>query len=192
MNIYSGTLILEQLMKLGGIKMVVIKIENKKGKELGALKINRTPEMNIDYETKNVEYVDESFDNIFGSNDDMISIRVNESQTFSSMNYINVSEVPDNCKDLVLELSAYNQLLEHYENRYLYDCYILIANYFGHIDYAKEFGYNKTHDEICLILFQNLLASFDAHNEKPNPFLDFVNRMRNKIDWSLQQRGYGR
>ena len=179
MNIYSGTLILEQLMKLGGIKMVVIQIENKKGKELGA-------------ETKNVEYVDESFDNIFGSNDDMISIRVNESQTFSSMNYINVSEVPDNCKDLVLELSAYNQLLEHYENRYLYDCYILIANYFGHIDYAKEFGYNKTHDEICLILFQNLLASFDAHNEKPNPFLDFVNRMRNKIDWSLQQRGYGR
>ena len=160
MNIYSGTLILKQHMKLGGIRMVVIQIENKKGKELGALKINRTPEMNIDYETKNVEYVDESFDNIFGSNDDMISIRVNESQTFSSMD---------------------KTFTVGYDNKK-----------YSEIDYAKEFGYNKTHDEICLILFQNLLASFDAHNEKPNPFLDFVNRMRNKIGWSLQQRGYGR
>lgn len=172
--------------------MVVIELKNRNGnKSLGAMRINRSPKMNIECETTNdIEFVDESFDNIFGSNDDMMDIRLDKSTAFESLNYINVSEVPDECKDLVLELSAYNKLLEHYQDRYLYDCYILIANYFGHIDYGQEFGYFKTHDEICLILFQNLLASFDRHNEKPNPFLDFVNRMRNKISFSLQQRGY--
>ena len=172
--------------------MVVIQIENEKGNSIGALRVFKTPEDDLDVECKGLSLADMEFDDIFGTNDEKIRVMLNESQTFSSMNYINVSEVPDNCKDLVLELSAYNQLLEHYENRYLYDCYILIANYFGHIDYGVEFGYWKSHDEICLILFQNLLASLDVHNEKPNPFLDFVNRMRNKIGWSLQQRGYGR
>lgn len=170
--------------------MFVVEIENEKGNSIGALRIFKTPEDNLDVECKGLSLADMEFDDIFGTNDEKVRVMLNESPTFQSNNYINVGGVKDDCRNLVLELSAYDALLRHYHDRQLYDCHVLIENYFGHIDYGVEFGYWKSHDEICLILYQNLLASFDVNCDGNNPFTDFVNRMRNKILMALKQRNY--
>lgn len=168
--------------------MVVVEIENDAGYTLGAIRIeenNQDGEVEVENKTDNISICDYDFDNIFDTNDEKIRISINDSKTFRTSNYENVGHIPKECKQLVKEYNSYKILLEYFKNEMYYDCYIIIANYFGHINYGSQFGYFKTHDEICKILFECLLSSLDKNNSDDR-FENFVNRMMRKIIWNLE------
>ena len=85
------------------------------------------------------------------------------------------------------ELSAYKALKESYLEGAYNNCCTLIKYYFGHIDYAKEFGYCKTHGEIGFILFTNLLYSIESGKDS---FINFIDSMINKIEWNLENKEF--
>lgn len=166
--------------------MVVISIEDSMGqRNLGAIKINDNG--NGEYKETdaiNMDLADVEFDEFFDTNEFQLRIWLNKSTAFRTMNHENVGHVPEECKELMKEYNSYKALLKYYKQQNYYNCYIMIANYFGHIDYWNEFGYLKTHDEICCILFECLLSSLSIkHNN--NRFENFVTRMMKKIEYNL-------
>lgn len=167
--------------------MVVISIEDANGqRNLGAIKVHDDGDGEFkDVETLNMSFADVEFDEFFDSNEFQLRIWLDKSTAFRSMNHDSVGHVPDECKQLVKEYNSYKALLKYFKKQAYYDCYIMIANYFGHIDYWAEFGYLKTHDEICCILFECLLSSLDPQHANDR-FEDFVNRMMKKIEWNLK------
>lgn len=87
-------------------------------------------------------------------------------------------------KNLMQELKSYEALLKSFRVGDYYNCHILIFNYFGHIDYGNEFGYFKSHEEICYILSQNLCAQLtEGHSDS---FTNFIERQIAKIKWNLK------
>lgn len=104
---------------------------------------------------------------------------------FRSANYIGFYHENDNVKGLVQELASYRRLLESYDEGDYYNCGVLIENYFGHIDYWKEFGYDKTHAEIVSILHTNLLSEISGNTA--NSFTSFCEREINKIIYTLKE-----
>lgn len=169
--------------------MVVIKIEDANGhKTLGSIRVEDDETgMFENVETNNIEFDVETgveFDDTFSSNDFQLRVFLQTSSAFNTLNHDNVGHVPKKCQQLVKEYNSYKWLLKYYYDKNYYDCFILIKNYFGHIDYWAEFGYMKTHDEICCILFECLLSSLQYDNDR---FEDFVNRMMKKITWNLKE-----
>lgn len=137
---------------------------------LGEIKINKEGEIiEKDGKILSAKYPD----------DDTIEVKLYMKEPFRSGNH-------ESCvTPMEQELGAYNALKKSYKKGNYYDCGVLIANYFGHIDYGKEFGYSKTHEEICLILYETLLASLmEGHK---NSFIDFVDDMVGKIEYSLNK-----
>ena len=117
----------------------------------------------------------------------MAKIYIKDCKTFSTLNHDNVGHVPKECRQLVKEYNSYKALLKYYHEKDYYDCHIMIANYFGHISYGKEFGYFKSHDEIVLILFELLLSSLTEGHDIEG-FEKFVIRMMNKIKWNCEHK----
>lgn len=150
---------------------MIIEIENVKGRKIG----------NIDTEKREVAgsiKVDEIFDDGYGEPIG-VNIRVNSSSAFNTMNH-------KSCvTPIEQELDAYQALKKSYEQKNYYDCSVLINNYFGHIDYTLVLNLDKTHDEICLILYECLLSSLQNDNSR---FIDFVDLMIGKIEWNLENR----
>lgn len=167
--------------------MVVISIEDSMGqRQLGAIRLNDDGSGEFDdTKTENMDFVDVEFDDNFGTNEFQLRVWLEKSTAFKTNNHENVAHVPDECRQLVKEYNSYKALLKYFKEEKYYDCYIMIAYYFGHIDYWNEFGYLKTHDEICCILFESLLSSLDPQHDS-NRFEDFVTRMMNKIKWNLK------
>lgn len=169
--------------------MVVISIEDGNGhKHLGAIRVNDdgTGYFN-DTQTQNMSFADVEFDDNFDTNDFQLRLFLEKSTAFNSLNHDNVGHIPEECKDLVKEYNSYKWVLKYFKEEKYYDCFILIKNYFGHIDYWAEFGYMKTHDEICCILFETLLSSLDKNHDNDR-FEDFTNRMMNKIKHELKYK----
>ena len=183
---------------------MIIEIENNKnGEQIGAIQFDlceKYGDFVIENMIGNVNFLDEDLDDIFDTNDTKIRIGIEPQyktiSPFMSLNYEtlkgNILKLNENGKGLVKELNSYCAILKWY-NKKLYDqAGILIENYLGHIDYGKEFGYFKTHEEICMILYQNLLRSisFNKYNEAEQKecFRNFCNRQINKIRWNLENK----
>lgn len=167
--------------------MPVVEIRNDKGYRLGAIRfeIDENNEIEINETSNNIRFNGYSFDKNFDTNEDQINIEIKNSKTFSSGNYENVGHIPDECQSLVKEYNSYDVLLKYFKQKKYYDCYIIIANYMGHIDYCKEFSYNKSHDDIVKILFESLLSSLDP-NHKNDRFEKFILSMQKHIIWNLE------
>lgn len=137
---------------------------------------------------------DIDYDDIFDTADDYkVRIDIDEYidrlegklNPFRNANYIGFYHENDNVKGLVQELASYRRLLESYDEGDYYNCGVLIENYFGHIDYWEEFGYNKTHAEIVSILHINLLSEISGNTA--NSFTSFCEREINKIIYTLKE-----
>lgn len=160
---------------------MIIEIENDYGETIGSVNINafddKLNDINIREVRGDISIHDIDFDDIYDTNERKIRIGLNQDTTFKSLNH-------ESCvSPLEQELSAYKALKKSYLNGDYNNCSTLINYYFGHIDYGIEFGYNKTHGEICLILYNNLLYSIQHES---NHFIDFVDRMIGKIEWNLK------
>lgn len=168
---------------------MIIEIENDLGLRLGAIRFEEIDEYGeeivIHDITKNLSVADIEFDDIFDTNERKIRLQIEDSKIFSTRNYYNVGDVPEECRDLVKELNSYSVALKWYNRKNYHDCYIIIENYFGHIDYGKEFGYFKTHEDICQILLRNLTFSISKDGNKDS-FTDFCQSMMRKIIWNLE------
>ena len=173
---------------------MILRIKNENGYYLGGIRIT---ENNIDGEvevydkTDNISIDNYSFDDIFNTNDEQITIKIKDDKIWGSSNYENVAGVPEEYKHLIKELNSYCAVLRHYHNKNYSNCFILIENYFGHINYGKEFGYFKTHNEICKILLKNLLYSLNDNTEyddvdRKESFERFCNSQINHILWNLE------
>lgn len=173
---------------------MIIEVEDlNKGKTIGAIRYSEfdeyegTDEIIIKETSGNLEYIDIDFDDIFNSNEEKIRVGINTDH-FLTLNYETIINIPDNCKNLIKELNSYCALLKHYYDNNYRDVWVLIQNYFGHIDYGEEFGYFKTHDEICDILLYNFFISHEKEFE--THFEDFCNRQITKIKYNLKEKGY--
>ena len=160
---------------------MIIEIENDYGETIGSANINAFDDKLNDIDIKEVRggisIRDIDFDDIYDTNERKIRIGLNQDTTFKSLNH-------ESCvSPLEQELSAYKALKKSYLNGDYNNCSTLINYYFGHIDYGIEFGYNKSHGEICLILYNNLLYSIQHDS---NHFIDFIDRMIGKIEWNLE------
>lgn len=163
---------------------MIFEIENEKGFYVGALHIYEFDEeesgLKVIDKKGNISIADVEYDDIFDTNEEKVRIQIEESSAFSSNNH-------ESCKiPLEQELGAYLALKEYYLKGEYYYCSVIINNYLGHVDYGKEFGYNKTHDEICLILYQTLLTSLEKDSDK-NSFLSFVNHRIGDIRYNLKR-----
>lgn len=170
--------------------MVVLNIENNNGYRLGAIRLtenNEDGEIEIKEIEDNIQLENITFDYIFDTNEQEVTVSIKNTRTFGSHNHDNVGAIPEECKQLVKEYNSYKVLLDYYNNYEYYDCYIIIANYMGHINYGTEFGYFKTHEDICKILFESLLSSLDPRHNKDR-FVDFIERMMRKIVWNLEHK----
>lgn len=126
-------------------------------------------------------------DDYFDTNDERLILEINQKRKdhFLTVNYETIrGKTPKECIPLIKELNSYCALLRHYYNNNYRDVWVLIQNYFGHIDYGKEFGYFKTHDEICDILLYNFFISHEKEFE--THFEDFCKRQIGKIRWNLE------
>ena len=113
--------------------------------------------------------------------DNIIRVSLEDSTAFESLNH-------ESCvTPLEQELGAYKALKKSFLRGTYRDCSTLIRYYFGHISYGAEFGYCKTHDEICLILYETLLYSIETGKSS---FIDFVDRMIAKIEWNLEHQDF--
>lgn len=173
---------------------MIIEIENEE-KTIGAI---RATENNMNGEVEVIEcegdisIADIDFDDIFDTNEEKIRIQMDlEYPTINKSigvhrtgNVVGFYHKNDHVKGLMQELKSYEHLLNSFNKEDYYNCSVLIYNYFGHIDYAYEFGYVKTHDEICYILNTNLCAQLT--NGHKTPFTNFVERQIAKIKWNLE------
>lgn len=169
---------------------MIVEIRNNSGMRLGAVRFVEVDEYGDEFVIQNINNsnnirISDGFDDIFDTNDRKLQIQIEDSKLFNTSNYYNVGDVPAECRDLVKELNSYSVALKWFHRENYNDCYIIIENYFGHIDYGKEFGYFKTHEEICQILLRNLTYSL-SKNGNPESFEDFCNRMMQKIIWNLK------
>ena len=161
-----------------------INIKNSKYRDIGSVNISedeldeyiyttdgdvKVIECNFEY--LNDKYVDEEKE---------ITIVVDDSP-FESLNHASC------VSPLEQELDAYEYLKKYYLEGKYNDCCTLIKYYFGHVDYAKEFGYCKSHGEIGFILFTNLLYSIETGGSS---FIDFVDGMIRKINWNLENKDF--
>lgn len=167
---------------------MIIEIEDTKGYYIGAMHVEEFNEeingIKIVDKKGDISIADIEFDDIFDSNEEKIRIQIEKSSAFRSSNH-------ESCKiPLEQELGAYLALKEHYLKGEYYYCSVMINNYFGHVNYGKEFGYGKTHDEICLILYQTLLTSLEKNseiNDNKSSFLSFVNNRIKDIRYNLRK-----
>lgn len=176
--------------------MVVIAIE-RNDETVGAIlwtECDEEGEMQFWETVGDICFRDYDFDDIFDTNEFKIRLDIDEyinrlerkSNPFRSANYIGFHHENDNVKGLVQELASYRRLLESYDEGDYYNCSVLIENYFGHVDYWKEFGYNKTHAEIVSILHTNLLSEISGNTA--NSFTSFCERQINKIICVLKEK----
>lgn len=162
---------------------MIIEIKNNKERRVGSINVyefdGETNDMLINEVRGDICVEDDGFDDIYHTNDRKLEITL-ETSPFGSQNHAScVSPIEQ-------ELSAYKALKKSFLEGHYNNCSVLINYYFGHIDYCKEFGYNKTHGEICLILYTNLLFSLESGK---NSFIDFIDSMIGKIEWNLEHRG---
>lgn len=160
---------------------MIIEVEDNYGKTIGSVHVNsfndELNDISVEEVRGNISVNDIDFDDIYDTNKRKVRVSLNQDTTFKSLNH-------ESCvSPLEQELGAYNALKKSYLNGNYNDCATLINYYFGHIDYSVEFGYNKSHGEICLILYTNLLYSIQHES---NHFIDFVDRMIGKIEWNLE------
>lgn len=159
-----------------------INVNSNKGRNIGFVQIcenecdegTYTTHGDVKVSKCNFKYLEEDIWDI----EKEISIVVNDSP-FESLNHASC------VSPLEQELSAYKALKESYLEGAYNNCCTLIKYYFGHIDYAKEFGYCKTHGEIGFILFTNLLYSIESGKDS---FINFIDSMISKINWNLEHK----
>ena len=152
-----------------------IDIKDCKGRFYGRLQIDEENEMEIIDCTDDLTY---DYDYRYPDEYEReIEIELRKSTAFSSQNLITAT---GDKKKLEQELATYKAIKKAYEEKDYRECNTLIAYYLGHIDYGEAFGYYKTHDEICLILYTNLLYSLTDYATK-DTFIDFVDRMITKF-----------
>lgn len=177
--------------------MVVIEIEDNDGSSIGAFRVveeNNKTEI-TDFKDhlligKNISYADSDEDYFFDTDDELIRIQLiceedsKIKNPYRSANYIGFYHENDEVIGLVQELASYRRLLKSFDEGDYYNCGVLIENYFGHIDYWYQFGYNKTHAEIVSILHTNLLSEISGNTA--NSFTSFCERQINKIIGSLE------
>jgi len=168
---------------------MIIKIENDMGYDIGEIELYETDEDGFD-----TIAVGESTANTISVADidcDSIRLQIKQRDCFHTRNHSDVGDIPEECKDLVKELNSYIFIERYYKKQRYQDCFIMIQNYLGHINYGAEFGYFKTHDEICQILISNLLYSLSDYGyediTKDESFLNFCNRMMNHIIRNLEK-----
>ena len=134
-RLWCNILNITSFIYVGDIMNEVIEIESYDGSTLGYIDVDMNDEVKVSGKLSLAD-VDEN-------------IRVQlekELSPFMSLNY-------ESCVNpLEQELASYEALKKHFLDKNYYDCGILIKYYFGHIDYGVEFGYFKSHAEICLIL----------------------------------------
>lgn len=161
-----------------------INVNNSKGRNIGFVQISEDECDKHTYTTHGDVMVSKcNFEHLEDDKLDIekeISIVVDDSP-FESLNHASC------VFPLEQELSAYKALKESYLEGAYNNCCTLIKYYFGHIDYAKEFGYCKTHGEIGFILFTNLLYSIESGKDS---FINFVDSMINKIEWNLEKKEF--
>lgn len=159
-----------------------IDINNSKGHNIGFVQISEDELDKYTYTTNGDLMVlkcnFESLTDDYLDTEKEISIVV-EGSPFESLNHASCAS------PLEQELSSYKALKESFLKGQYNNCCTLIKYYFGHIDYAKEFGYCKTHGEIGFILFTNLLYSIETGKDS---FIDFVDSMISKINWNLKHK----
>lgn len=163
---------------------MIIEVLNNKNRRIGSVNVyefdDEVNDMNVLEIRGDIDVNDSGFDDIYDTNDRKLQISV-EASPFDSMNH-------ESCvSPLEQELGAYKALKKSYLNGNYNDCSTLINYYFGHIDYGIEFDYDKSHGEICLILYNNLLYSIQHDS---NHFIDFINRMIGKIEWNLEHKEF--
>lgn len=164
---------------------MILEIENNFGHQLGAVHVveNGPHGIEVINSCGDLSIADYDFDDIFDTNDKKIRIQLDRtpSTAFRSGNH-------ESCvSPLEQELGAYKALLKSFQRKDYYDCAVLIINYFGHIDYGCEFGYFKTHDEICNILFTTLLTQLSEDYDS-KAFENFVHSMINKCEYNLEKK----
>ena len=174
---------------------MIVEIEDYNGNTIGAI---RATENNTNGEVEVIEYegdisiADIDFDDIFDTNEEQIKVQMDLQHltikkpigVHRTGNVVGFHHKNKHVKGLMQELKSYEHLLESFNKEDYYNCSVLIYNYFGHIDYAYEFGYVKTHDEICYILNTNLCA--ELTNGHKTPFTNFVKRQIAKIKYNLE------
>ena len=159
---------------------MIIEVVNKKHNRIGSLKIDESRNLITADVCGKIDIDDNDFDDIYDTNDRKLQIAL-ETSPFDSLNHASC------VSPLEQELSAYKELKKSFlEGRYN-NCSVLINYYFGHIDYGREFSYYKTHGEICLILYTNLLFSLESGKDS---FINFVNDMIGKIEWNLEHKEF--
>ena len=159
-------------------------MSNKKHKRIGSVQMyefdDEVNDMNVVKTNGDIDVLTDGFDDIYDTNDRKLQIIV-EASPFESLNH-------ESCvSPLEQELGAYKALKKAFLDKNYNDCCTLIKYYFGHIDYDREFGYYKTHGEICLILFTNLLWSIQSEADS---FIKFVDQMIGKIEWNLENKEF--
>lgn len=161
-----------------------INVMNSKCRNIGFVNISEEEFDEYTYTTNgdvkvakcNFEYLDDKY----LDEEKEITIVVEDSP-FESLNHASC------VSPLEQELDAYKYLKKYYLEGKYNDCCTLIKYYFGHVDYAKEFGYCKTHGEIGFILFTNLLYSIETGKDS---FISFVDSMIGKINWNLEHQDF--
>lgn len=167
---------------------MIIKLEDDMGYDIGSIELYETDEDGFD--TIEVGTSTKETISVADIEPDSIRLQIKQKDCFSTRNHSNVGDIPEECKPLIKELNSYLYLKRYYIKKQYDDCFVMIQNYFGHINYGAEFGYFKTHDEICQILLKLLLYSLSDYGyndtSKDEAFIDFCNRMMGKIMWNLQ------
>lgn len=151
---------------------MLIEIENYYGGTLGSIE--------VDGEIENVKGNISLADIEEVENQDIVRIQLEDELTpFQSLNH-------ESCvSPMEQELGAYKALKKYYLDKNYNDCSIIIKYYLGHVNYGLEFGYGKSHGEICLILYHNLLYSIQEDNDD---FIKFVDNMIHKIEWKIENK----
>lgn len=170
-----------------GDKMVVVEIEDYNGNRMGSCQI-KFDDMSNDYEIYDIDgefdIADIDFDDIYATNDRKIRLQQNtrkEKVPFLSLNIESGSSPEEQ------EIGAYKKLKQYYLDKDYYYCFVMIWNYFGHIDYGR-LGYYKTHGEIVGILIENLLVNIQQGNPESGSLIRFIDDMIYKIDnWLINK-----
>lgn len=173
---------------------MILEIENKFGEQICALLIeqNEDAEYIVKETIGDVTIADYDLDDIFDTNDDKIRISLDSigKKIFRSGNIIGFKHESQNAKDLMQEYKSYEALLNSLNEKDYYDCGVIIENYFGHIDYWYEFGYDKSHEDIVSILHSNLLSeltNIERGNDK-RPLQGFCKREMMKIEYIMKEK----
>lgn len=176
---------------------MILEIEDKLGKRICAMKINPYDEEErmpiVESTIGEVSIADYDFDDIFDTNDYKIRISLDDIGTkkiFRTGNIIGFKHKSQNAKDLMQEYKSYEALLNSLNKKDYYDCGVIIENYFGHIDYWYEFGYDKTHEDIVSILHSNLLSELTniERGDDKRPLQSFCKREMRKIEYIMKEK----